>query len=68
MGLALDEPGKDDEVFDEKGTKFVIEKDIFNQAKPITVDFIETPHGSGFKLHSGFSAAAGSGCGSGCSC
>ena len=66
MGMALDEPGKDDEIFDEKGTKFIIDKDIFNQAKPITVDFIETPQGSGFKLTSSFSAAAS--CGSGCSC
>jgi Fe-S cluster assembly iron-binding protein IscA len=66
--LALDEPGKDDEVFDEKGTKFVIEKDIFSQAKPITVDFVDTPYGSGFKLSSSFSPAAAGSCGSGCSC
>jgi Fe-S cluster assembly iron-binding protein IscA len=64
--MALDEPGKDDEIFDEKGTKFVIDRDVFNQAKPITVDFIETPQGAGFKLTSSFSASTG--CGSGCSC
>lgn len=64
--MALDEPGKDDEVFDEKGTKFVIDKDIFTQAKPINVDFIETPQGSGFKVTSSLSAADG-GCGSSCS-
>jgi iron-sulfur cluster assembly protein len=66
--MALDEPGTDDEVFDEKGTKFVIEKDIFNQAKPIKVDFIDTPQSSGFKLTSGLAPAAGGSCGSGCSC
>ena len=66
LGMALDEPGKDDEIFDEKGTKFIIDKDVFNQAKPITVDFIETPQGSGFKLTSSFSNATG--CGSGCNC
>ena len=55
--MALDEPGKDDEVFDEKGTKFVIEKDIFNQAKPINVDFVDTPQGAGFKLTSSLSTA-----------
>lgn len=66
LGMALDEPGKDDELFDEKGTKFVIDKDIFNQAKPINVDFIETPQGSGFKVTSSLSAAGG-GCGSSCS-
>ncbi|MGA2553761.1 MAG: HesB-like (seleno)protein, partial [Smithella sp.] len=36
---------------------------------PINVDFIETPHGSGFKLTSSLSQAAGNGsCGSCCSC
>ncbi|PKN06455.1 MAG: hypothetical protein CVU72_04385 [Deltaproteobacteria bacterium HGW-Deltaproteobacteria-7] len=67
MGMALDEPGKEDEVFEEKGTKFIIDKDVFNQAKPINVDFIETPQGAGFKLTSALSAAGGA-CGSGCSC
>jgi iron-sulfur cluster assembly protein len=65
--MALDEPGNDDEVFDEKGTKFIIEKDIFNQAKPINVDFVDTPQGSGFRLTSSLSAASGA-CSSSCSC
>jgi iron-sulfur cluster assembly protein len=64
--MALDEPGKDDQIFDEKGTKFLIDKDIFEQAKPINVDFVDTPQGSGFRLTSSLSAAAG-GCGSSCS-
>jgi iron-sulfur cluster assembly protein len=66
--MALDEPRNEDEVFDEKGTKFVIEKDIYNQAKPINVDFVSTPQGAGFKLTSSLSQAEGSSCGSGCSC
>jgi Fe-S cluster assembly iron-binding protein IscA len=65
--MALDEPGKDDEVFDKEGTKFVIEKDIFDQAKPINVDYVESPQGSGFRVTSSLSAA-GASCGSGCSC
>ncbi len=64
--MALDEPGIDDEVFDKEGTKFVIEKNIFEQAKPINVDFVYTPQGSGFKVTSSLSAA-GEGCGSSCS-
>lgn len=64
--MALDEPKNDDEVIDEKGTKFIIEKDLFSQAKPINIDFITTPQGAGFKLTSSFSEAGG-GCGS-CSC
>ena len=66
LGMALDEPGNYDEIFDEKGTKFVIDKDVLNQAKPINVDFVETPQGSGFKVTSGLSATGG-GCGSSCS-
>jgi Fe-S cluster assembly iron-binding protein IscA len=63
--MALDEPKNEDEVFEEKGTKFVIEKDLYSQAKPITVDFVETARGSGFKLSSSLVPAAG-GCGSSC--
>jgi iron-sulfur cluster assembly protein len=65
--MALDEPKAEDEIFDEKGTKFIIDKDLFIQAKPINVDFITTPNGSGFKLSSSLSAEAEGGCGS-CSC
>jgi iron-sulfur cluster assembly protein len=69
--MALDEPKSEDEVFDEKGTKFIIDKDLLNQAKPINVDFVESSHGSGFKLTSALAAAegdCGSSCGSGSSC
>ena len=65
LGMALDEVKTEDEVFEEKGTKFIIDKDIFQQAKPINIDFITTPEGSGFKLNSNL--PQGSGCGS-CSC
>lgn len=68
LGMALDEPGNNDEVFEEKGTKFIVDKDVLNQAKPINVDFIDMPQGAGFKLTSALSPAAGGGCGSGCSC
>jgi Fe-S cluster assembly iron-binding protein IscA len=62
--MALDEPRKGDELFEDKGIKFVIEKDLFEKVKPIHVDFITTPMGSGFKLTS--SLAVGAGCGSSC--
>ena len=68
LSMALDDPRNEDEVFEEKGTKFVIDKDIYNQAKPINVDFVDTPHGSGFKLTSSLVPAAGGSCGSCCSC
>jgi len=66
--MALDEPGTEDEVFDEKGTKFVVDKDIYNQAKPINIDFVSTPQGDGFRINSSLSPAEGGACGSSCSC
>jgi len=66
--MALDEPKKADEVFEEKGTKYIIDKDIYDQAKPINVDFVSTPRGSGFKLTSSLSPDDGGTCGSSCSC
>jgi Fe-S cluster assembly iron-binding protein IscA len=66
--MALDEPKKEDEVFEEKGTKYVIDKDIYDQAKPINVDFVTTPQGAGFKLSSSLSVADSGGCGSSCNC
>lgn len=63
--MALDEPRNEDEVIDEKGTKFIIEKDLFNQVKPINIDFVTTPQGAGFKLTANLTE--GDGCGS-CSC
>lgn len=65
--MALDEPKNEDEVIEKEGTKFVIDKDLLNQAKPINVDFITTQQGAGFKLTSNLSAPEGDGCGS-CSC
>ncbi len=65
--MALDEPKNEDEIFEEKGTKFIIDKDLFIQAKPINVDFTTTPQGSGFKLTSNLAAEEGGSCGS-CSC
>lgn len=66
LAMALDESRNEtDEVIQTGGTTFVIEKDLLNQVKPISIDFITTPQGAGFKLTS--SLPEGSGCG-GCSC
>jgi iron-sulfur cluster assembly protein len=65
--MALDEPKNEDKIFEEKGTKFIIDKDLLNQAKQINVDFVSTANGSGFKLSSALAAEEGVGCGS-CSC
>ncbi|MCX8022096.1 MAG: hypothetical protein N2745_04920 [Syntrophorhabdaceae bacterium] len=64
--MALDEPTENDEIFHEKGIKFLIEKDLYEKAQPITVDFVQTPMGGGFTIKSELSKS--SGCGTSCSC
>ncbi|HOV90223.1 MAG TPA: hypothetical protein PKW07_05865 [Syntrophorhabdaceae bacterium] len=63
--MALDEPREGDEVFNENGVVFLINSELFNQAKPIIIDFVQSPMGSGFTVQS--SLKKQDGCGS-CSC
>jgi Fe-S cluster assembly iron-binding protein IscA len=37
--LALDEPNDNDEVYDISGFKYVVDKALMEQAKPIKIDF-----------------------------
>lgn len=60
--MALDEPEKDDEQLEKDGIRFVINKQLLEDAKPVKVDYLETDNGSGFYISSGLS-----GCGT-CSC
>ena len=64
--MALDEPQEKDMTFTDKGIIFAVEKDLFEKAKPIRIDFMESAGGSGFKITSNL--AAGDGCGSSCGC
>lgn len=64
--MALDESTKEDEIFEEQGVTYLVEKVLFEKVKPIEIDFVTTPRGSGFKLTSGLSQE--SACGSSCSC
>ena len=64
LGMSLGEQTSEDEEITEKGIKFIIDKKILEQAKPISVDYIESACGSGFKLTSAFTPAEG--CGSSC--
>jgi Fe-S cluster assembly iron-binding protein IscA len=57
--MALDEPQENDATFTDQGITFVIEKALFNQVKPINIDFIESPEGSGFALTSSLSKNGG---------
>jgi Fe-S cluster assembly iron-binding protein IscA len=65
--MALDEPKETDEVIKDSGLTFLIDKTLYEEAQPITVDFMDSAMGSGFKLSSSLAAAGGGGCGGGCS-
>jgi iron-sulfur cluster assembly protein len=65
--MALDESQQNDEVFEDRGITYRIEKDLFEQVKPIAVEFITSARGGGFKLTSSLSQQEGA-CGSCSSC
>jgi Fe-S cluster assembly iron-binding protein IscA len=64
--MVLDEPAKDDEIFDHDGVQYIVDKKLLETIKPIHVDFVTRNGMSGFVIKSGL--AAGSGCGSCTSC
>lgn len=55
--MALDKPREDDEVFEDDGITYVINKELFEQARPIRVDFITTHMGSKLSISSSIRAA-----------
>jgi iron-sulfur cluster assembly protein len=63
--MALDEPQENDEIIKDKDITFLIQKELLDKVKPIIVDFIDSPVGSGFRLSSNLQA--GGSCGSSCS-
>ena len=61
--MALDEPRDTDNVYEVNGFKFIIDKDFYEKAKPVKVDFL----GYGFRISSGIDFGPGcSGCESSC--
>jgi Fe-S cluster assembly iron-binding protein IscA len=64
--MALDEPQEKDFTVTDRGVTFAVETDLFEKAKPICIDFVESVRGSGFQITS--SLAAGGGCGDSCAC
>ena len=65
LGMVLDEPGNDDTVFTEQGISFMVENNLLERVKPIKIDFVDAPMGSGFIINS--SLKKDKECGS-CSC
>jgi len=67
LAMALDEPKDTDDVHEVNGFQFIVDKDFYEKAKPVTVDFL----GYGFKISSSIDfgqASACSSCGSGSGC
>jgi iron-sulfur cluster assembly protein len=63
--MALDESKENDEVFNDKGLTYVVEKSLYDNAKPIKIDYVSSPMGEGFNIAS--SMQTGASCGSSCS-
>ena len=62
--MALDEPKDNDEILDDNGVTYLIEKKLLEDAKPISVDFVESAMGAGFSIASSLKKEGG--CGSDC--
>jgi iron-sulfur cluster assembly protein len=60
--MALDEPKDDDEIMDNNGITYLMNRQLLDQVKPVTVDFIESAQGAGFSISSNLSK--GNTCGS----
>ena len=67
LGMALDEPKDDDEIVKNNGFTFLINKELYEQAKPINVDFVDSGWGQGFSISSNLQLGGG-GCGTSCAC
>ncbi len=50
MGMALDEPKDDDQIFEESGVKYLINKQLFEQVKPVKIEYVETARGAGYRV------------------
>jgi HesB-like selenoprotein len=68
LGMALDEPNENDQVFNEHGLTFLVDKELLNEAKQISIEFVESSTGSGFTITSALfnKGKDNTGCGSCC--
>lgn len=64
--MALDESRENDEIFDDRGLTYIIDKELYERVRPIKVDYVNTPMGSGFNIASNMKAQ--SSCSTSCSC
>ena len=60
--MVPDEPHDDDMTFNDKGLTFLVRKELFERLKPIRVDYVDSPMGSGFRISSNLTKACGPCC------
>ena len=68
LGMALDEPRDEDQVVKDNGFTYLVDKELYDKAKPICVDFVDSGMGGGFSISSNLNMGGGGGCGSSCAC
>ena len=66
--MVLDEPKETDDVYKINGFTMLVDKDLHEKTKDITVDYVSYGMGSGFRVESKMPVSAGSGCSASCSC
>jgi Fe-S cluster assembly iron-binding protein IscA len=64
--MALDESRESDEIFDENGIQFIMDKKLLEEVKPVRVDYVTSARGEGFSVKGNLKASDA--CGSCCSC
>jgi iron-sulfur cluster assembly protein len=69
LAMVLDEPKETDEVFKVNGYTMLLDRDLNEQIKDVSVDYVHYGVGSGFKLTSEIPiGGGGASCSSSCSC
>jgi len=62
--MTLDEPQENDETFNERGLTFVIDKQLFEQVRPVKIDYVSSALAPGFAISYNSSASlSGDSCG-----
>ncbi len=61
LGLMMDEVKEGDETITNRGIQYVINKDLLYVERPLKIDFVEGPGGSGFRVTSSLTGRSGFG-------
>ncbi len=55
--MTLDEPQENDKTFNKKGLTFIIDKQLFEQVKPVKIDYVSSALTPGFAISYNSSAS-----------